>query len=521
MFSDIPFTLQLLPLLALTFLFTRLLWSYLHLRHIPGPLIASITDLWRLIDVWQRDSHNTHTNLHAKYGEVVRIGPNTVLVSRPDIVQDIYGISKGFVKSEFYHVWQNIVNGKRAASLVFTTDEAQHAKMKRPIASAYSLSTLVEFEPLIDSTTAVFLSRLDDLFANTNKVCDLGTWLQWYAFDVIGELTLSRRIGFLQKAHDVQGIIASVAANFDRCSVLGQMPWLDLWTYKNPLYLYFFAKPVSNPILLFGQKLLQDRLKGWEAEPTFLDVQDPALETKILHGTLPSKPDFLSRFLQLHTEQPDIVTDRALLTYLFMNINAGSDTIASTLRAIFYYLLKNPSTLQRLQTELSTAASSGNLSLPLPNWTESRTLPYLNAVITEALRLNPALALPLERIVPATGLQIGTTYLPPNTIVGVNPWSHQRNTQIFGSDAADFRPERWIESSSEQIKFMEANMLTFGAGKRTCLGRNIAMLELVKVVPALVMRYDMRLEDEGREWKVLNSFAVRQEGLDVFIRRRE
>lgn len=69
------------------------------------------------------------------------------------------------------------------------TDEAVHARMKRPIASAYSLSTLEEFEPLIDSTTAVFLERLDELFAGTGKVCDLETWLQWYAFDVIRELT--------------------------------------------------------------------------------------------------------------------------------------------------------------------------------------------------------------------------------------------------------------------------------------------------------------------------------------------
>ncbi|KAF2160362.1 hypothetical protein M409DRAFT_29211 [Zasmidium cellare ATCC 36951] len=520
MFSNISLTLQLLPILALTTLLTRLTWSYLRLRHIPGPFIASLTDLWRLIDVWRRDAHNTHIHLHAKYGDVVRIGPNTVLVSRPDIVQDVYGISKGFVKSEFYHVWQNIVNGKRAASLVFTTDEAEHAKMKRPIASAYSLSTLVEFEPLIDSTTAVFLSRLDEVFANTGKVCDLGTWLQWYAFDVIGELTLSQRLGFLEQAKDVRGIIASVAANFDRCSVLGQMPWLDLWTYKNPLYLHFLAKPVSNPILLFGQKLLQDRLNDLEPPPSTLQVQDPTLCTKILHGTLPSKPDFLSRFLHLHAEQPDIVTDRALLTYLFMNINAGSDTIASTLRAILYYLLKTPTSLSTLHHELSTAARKGHLTLPLPSWTESRTLPYLNAVITESLRLNPALGLPLERIVPATGLHLGQIYIPPGTVVGVNPWAHHRNAEIFGPDAADWRPERWIEASPEQVKYMEGNLLTFGAGKRTCLGRNIAMLELTKLVPALVMRYEMELEDPRREWRVVNSFAVRQEGLDVLIKKR-
>jgi hypothetical protein len=123
-------------------------------------------------------------------------------------------------------VWQNIVNGRRVASMVFTVDEAQHAAMKRPIAQAYSLSTLVEFEPFIDSTTAVLFSRLDELFANSNKICDLGEWLQFYAFDVIGELTFSKRLGFLQQGQDVEGIMASIAANFDWCWVVGQAPIL-------------------------------------------------------------------------------------------------------------------------------------------------------------------------------------------------------------------------------------------------------------------------------------------------------
>lgn len=514
------FALQLLPLLALSLLLSRLIWSYLRLRHIPGPFIASLTDLWRLFAVWRRDAHETHLKLHAKYGDLVRIGPNCILISKPHVIQDIYGISKGFIKSDFYHVWQNIVNSKRASSLVFTTDEAEHAKMKRPIASAYSLSTLIEFEPLIDSTTAVFLSRLDELFAKTGKSCDLGTWLQWYAFDVIGELTLSKRLGFLEHAQDVRGIISSVSANFDRCSVLGQMPWLDYLTYKNPIYLRFFAKPVTNPILLFGQQLLQDRLHDKEEVSSELDIEDPKLSAKVLHGTIPNKPDFLSRFLYLHEEQPTIVTDRALLTYLFMNINAGSDTIASTLRAIFYYLLKNRRTLTKLRDELVTANEQGQLTLPLPTWTECRTLPYLNAVISEALRLNPALGLASERIVPAAGLTIGDIYIPPDTIVGINPWVLQRDTRIFGPDAEEWRAERWTESSSEEVKYMEQHILTFGAGKRTCLGRNIAMLELTKLVPAVFMRYELELEDQEREWRVMNSFVVRQEGLDVRLKRR-
>ncbi|KAK5724962.1 hypothetical protein LTR17_013347 [Elasticomyces elasticus] len=524
-FAELSVSSDFTTLLIRAFIFLLIVyqvtWTAAKLD-IPGPFLAKFTDLYRLIVVWRRDSHDTYLKLHKQYGDLVRIGPNCVSISKPDMISTIYGISKGYVKSDFYAVWQNMIKGKRSPSLVFTTDEQQHALLRRPVAGAFALSTLVEFEPLIDSTTAVFLTRLDELFAETGKVCDLGTWLQWFAFDVIGELTFSKRLGFLAKAEDVEGITQSVAANFDRCSVLGQMPWLDLLTYKNPIYLRFFAKPVSSPIISFGQRRLEERLNDNEGKlETDLEIPDPALRQKVLHGDLPNKPDFLSRFLALHEEQPDVVTDRQVLVYLFANINAGSDTIASTLRALFYYLLKNSDSLKELMTELEDALAANKLSSPLPTWPECQALPYLNAVIKEALRLNPALALPMERIVPAPGLQIGDHILPPGTVVGINPWVLHRDTRIFGSDAEEWQPRRWLSKDAEKVKYMDHHLLSFGAGKRTCLGRNIAMLELAKVVPALLLRYEMKLEKPGREWKVINAWAVRQEGLDVFVKKRE
>jgi hypothetical protein len=124
------------------------------------------------------------------------------------------------------------------ASLVFTTDETQHTRLKRPIARAYSLSTVVEFEGLVDSTTAILLGRLDELYAGarpsdrgkdgTGKICDLGAWIGWYAFDVIDELTFWRRLGFLDTAGDVEGISESIKANCGGWRVLlllGRWGW--------------------------------------------------------------------------------------------------------------------------------------------------------------------------------------------------------------------------------------------------------------------------------------------------------
>jgi hypothetical protein len=504
--------------------------SYHRLSQIPGPLLAKFTDLWRLLTVKHGASHDTYVAMHEKYGNLVRIGPNCVSVSGPDTIPMIYGIQKGFVKSDFYTVWQNMVNGKRVASMVFATDEHQHSAMRRPIAQAYSLSSLVAYEPLVDSTTAVFLSRLDELFASKeDKVCDLGLWLGWYAFDVIGELTFSKRLGFLEKAQDVEGIAKSILENFEWCAALGQMPWLEWWTKKNPIYQRLFAGPASSPIIKFGQRRMQERFDGSDGSTdeatknplaTGAKISDPELSEKVLHGTLPNKPDFLSRFLELHEEQPEVVDQRRLLAYLFMNINAGSDTISATARGLIYHCLKQPNTLRTLRDELDAALAADELTSPLPTWAECQQLPYLNACIKEALRLSPALALPLERIVPPSGLRIGETVIPPGTIVGINPWVLHRDKRIFGHDADGWRPNRWLADDADKVKYMERHLLSFGAGTRTCLGRHIAMLELSKIIPALVLRYDMRLSDLDKAWKVTSAFAVKQEGLEVILTRR-
>ena len=203
-----------------------------------------------------------------------------------------------------------------------------------------------------------------------------------------------------------------------------------------------------------------------------------------------------------------------------MNINAGSDTVASSLRAIFYYLLRHPSTLAKLANELSSARASDRLSLPIPTWSETQHLPYLSAVIKEGLRMHPALGLPMERVVPASGLQLDNTFIPPGTIVGINPWILHRDTRIFGSDAEEWNPDRWLQGGTEHVKRMDQHILTFGAGKRTCLGKNIAMLEIHKLVPALLMRYDIRLAEPAKDWRIRNSWIVRQEGVNVILDSR-
>ncbi|KFY42114.1 hypothetical protein V494_02592 [Pseudogymnoascus sp. VKM F-4513 (FW-928)] len=208
---------------------------------------------------------------------------------------------------------------------------------------------------------------------------------------------------------------------------------------------------------------------------------------------------------------------------------AGSETTAISLSSIFYYLLRHPPALSRLLAELDDAEQRGHFADATPgvvSWAEAQQLPYLDAVVKEAFRVHPAAGLPLERVVPAEGATIAGHFVPGGTIVGCSAWVLHRNRSIFGADSAFFRPERWLPSSgceeageAQRIAGMNAAMFHFGSGSRTCIGKNISLLEIYKVVPSLLRGFEV--VGSGREWRLWNSWFVRQLGFEVRLRRRE
>lgn len=150
---------------------------------------------------------------------------------------------------------------------------------------------------------------------------------------------------------------------------------------------------------------------------------------------------------------------------------AGSDTTAIAMRAVFYYLMTNPETYQKLMSELDKAAAKGELSSPV-KYAEAIKLPYLCATIKEAMRLHPSVGLTMPRIVPAGGVTLAGHFIPAGYRVGINAAVLHYNKEIFGDDADSFNPSRWLERDATM---MDKYMLHFGAGTRTCIGKNVCV----------------------------------------------
>jgi cytochrome P450 len=215
--------------------------------------------------------------------------------------------------------------------------------------------------------------------------------------------------------------------------------------------------------------------------------------------------------------------DNRILSTCTSMVFAGSETTAISLSAVFYFLVKHPHVYAKLMQEIDNAVADGSIE-DRPDrtisWPEAQKLPYLDAVVQESFRLHPAPGLILERVVPPQGMHILGEFIPGGTIVGCNAWVVHRRPEVFGIDVDTFRPERWIEAKPEKLKEMKGTMLQFGAGARTCIGKNISLLEIYKLVPSFLRRFEVQLEDPRKEWKTHNAWFVGQKEFDVKFRPR-
>lgn len=128
--------------------------------------------------------------LMAFLGSVVRIAPHEYSIDDPEAAKIIYGLGSQFFKSDWYTVWSD--PSTFHTNLFALQDAKQHASVRRQFASFYSMTALVHYESYVNECINIFSCRLDT-FSKSGQKIDMGRWLQYYAFDVIANITVRRR----------------------------------------------------------------------------------------------------------------------------------------------------------------------------------------------------------------------------------------------------------------------------------------------------------------------------------------
>ncbi|RAR09523.1 pisatin demethylase [Stemphylium lycopersici] len=487
------FACSLLALFVVWLLKPAVLTFTLPLRHVPGPFLARFTRLWELRQILQHDFATFNIALHRKYEPVVRLAPNRYSIADAEAARIILGHGSVLDKSGYYMAF-----GLPAISNLFTEpNKSVHAKMRRPVAQLYSNTNLMSYEPFVETCNQILAHRLREHARHGDRF-DMRELMQYYAFDVIGEITVGSRFGLMEEAGDKSGIIDAIDRGIYTGATFGIVPEAFLALFHVTCFLKL--TPNFQRVLDFINTNIHNRVSG---------------KTK----SREDRQDFLDKLLPL--EQEGKATRRDTLNACGSNIGAGSDTTAISLVAVFAYLAMHPTVLARLRQELDDAMNNGTISDPI-TFREAQGLPYLRAVINESLRVHPAVGAPLTRIVGKDGANLAGHYFPPGSEVGVNPWVMHYNEEIFGSDAAQFKPERWLTDDAEKRSFMERNSFAFGAGPRVCIGKNISLLEMNKVIPQIVRKFDFELVSDsetgkGYSWK---TFWFTKQNFKCVVRER-
>lgn len=272
--------------------------------------------------------------------------------------------------------------------------------------------------------------------------------------DVIGNITYSKRFGFLDAGKDIDGIILALDRNMPYATLVGIYHWLHPYLYQVMQRIPGTGAAARQKLLAFTQKnkaLREEQRKAWEIEGKGIEEKAEGLPE-----------DFLDKMLNMKREEKRGVTDYHCFIMGLSNIIAGSDTTAVSLSATLYHLIRTPRAMQKLRDEIRSQTEAGECEVDRVSFDAGLKMPYLQACLKEALRLHAAVGLPLWREVIDGGVEVSGQYFPAGSEIGINAWVTHYNQDIWGKDAREFRPERWIEAEQEggeTLKHLEHHYL--------------------------------------------------------------
>ncbi|KAK8040932.1 Cytochrome P450 monooxygenase [Apiospora phragmitis] len=453
-------------------------------------------------------------------------------LSSPRAARAVLSAGKRFYKTDFYAVFPPPENPD-----IFTEiREDVHAQKKKVANVPYSLAAMRQLSPFIDDTIDLLASRLTEFCPAATGVMtpgggvsgtargghvDLGAWLHYFAFDVLGEVAFSRSFGFLAAGLDVEHAIRTIDEMQRYNGIVGQIPEVDYLLRRNPLWKWVPALDPSNALITRIAIEEMDKRRPFGGEKSGLGGGDANDDVGMLGGAGgEGRRDLLASLIKGHLKEGSGFSEGDVFAVAHGAIFAGSDSTASTMQSFFHQVLSSPRVHASLTAEIEEAVRTGAIAAEgNVEWTEAQALPYFQACLKEAMRVRPAVGLNITRRVPPEGVEIEGQFFRGGTRVALNGWVLHRDRDVFGQDADIFRPERWLEDE-EEARTMERYMFQFGGGSHVCIGRNLALLEINKVIPRLLRDFKFELMYPNRELKAKATFFVVQEGLEVYIEKK-
>ncbi|KAL4801865.1 cytochrome P450 [Aspergillus unguis] len=452
------------------------------LRRFPGPWLSKLT---RFYDTYLAGKnvqyHEEVAKMHAKYGDFFRTGPREICIVRKSAVPLLLSAQSTCKKSTFYA--QTEIEPKNC-NVHQTRDFEDHRRRRKAWDRGFNLKALASYEPRVRGKVDLLISRLE----SQGEEIDITTWAMFLSFDIMGVVGFGKEFNNLVTGVEHPGIKA-VHDHMAMLGTMGHIPWLLNLISHIP-----GATAGMTGFFSWCEDEVVQKFKRWDINEEPQDVVSWLLKAYVEKDV--SAPPSANA---LHQDS------RAVLV-------AGSETTATTLASVIYYFCKNPNVLKKLQRLLDEA-------MPGPSdWTydKVKNISYLEDIITETLRLRPAVLTGGYRVTPAEGLQVDEVWIPGDVNVFV-PTQVLQTDERYYVDAKAFVPERWSEK--KEMVHEGAPYFPFLYGPYICPGKQLALMSLRISVSKLAQLFDMRFAPgetgELFETKTMDTFTTTLPPLNV------
>ncbi|GME26329.1 putative cytochrome p450 protein [Neofusicoccum parvum] len=376
---------------------------------------------------------------------------------------------------------------------LITSEGNAHKHQRKALTPAFNIKNIRALYPVMWEQAGLLVDGMAKESKEKGRI-EVGAWASRLALDVIGTAALSRNF------HSLVTSEHRVAESF--LSILDPQPHMVVFFGLNlilPTTIAGLLPVKANRVVKAESKYVRSVCEE------ILDEKQAKLADSKRAGRGEEESNILGNMIASKEFNRDELVDQ-MLTF----IAAGHETTASsiswachilTLPAYAHYqqILRD-----EIRAAMPAVTGSGKLTAAAaPPHSVFESLPYLNGVCEEVLRLFPAVPTTLRESVRPTS--IAGTAVPAGVWIVLTPWSINRNPRFWGADADRFRPERWIDSlpdgSSRPNKHggAESNYceITFLHGQRACIGRDFAKAELRCVIAAIFGRCERGISAES------------------------
>lgn len=435
---------------------------------------------------------------YQQYGAVYRtggcFGQDILSVSDPKALQYIFHSSGyRFPKTRDMHRFGEALSGPGVA----TVEGKVHQRQRRILGPAFAAPQLRKFLSVFQASAMKLTEKITEHIGDAKEINVL-EWTSKAALDIIGITS------FRYKFNSLDGIQTELMGALD--NLFGEsLMWPTTWELLFTALCRILPEWVFS---LLSRLPSRDTARLGHFRDVASKVSRPMFEKQLVevaNDANPAEKDIVNVLAMSYLadgakKMSDIEIDSQLATFII----AGHDTTATTIAWLLYELSRHPEDQAKVREEIAMTKSKAPGPLKSSDYD---SMPLLNAVIKEVLRYHPLIhglyrepaqddVLPLaEPIIISDGTECSQVPIAKGQVIFASLYIYNRLPFVWGDDAGEWNPRRFLEDRGEKQESLGvyANLMTFSAGIRGCIGWRFAVMELQSVVTELLSNFEFSI----------------------------